>query len=234
MDPCLGLLLPLSSSRDYVLLNIARPCCICCMCFSKKHPRSKQDHGVLKICGRDAAVDYSITKEKYNAMKQSAPSAPAAAAENVDDDEDDGGEKEGEGGGEGDGDGMDVDSDEEDGSGDDSDDDEDEAAQQREGGPDAGAGVGRAPEKQQRAPDVNHGCTVFVRNVAFDSAQEEIKDRFSEFGDVRLALLVKDRATGMPRGTAFVKVRAGRVCLSMFGQDPAVGHAHRPRMCFFS
>lgn len=181
----------------------------------------KQDHGVLKICGRDAAVDYSITKEKYNAMQQGAPGAPptaAAAAENDDDVEDededgDGGEG---GGGEGDGDGMDVDSDEEDGSSgddDDSDDDEDEGARQREGGPDAAAGVGRTPERQQqqqRAPDVNHGCTVFVRNVAFDSAQEEIKDRFSEFGDVRLALLVKDRATGMPRGTAFVKVRPGR------------------------
>lgn len=174
-------------------------------------PRT-QDHGVLKICGRDAAVDYSITKEKYNAMKQAAPSAPSAAAENDDDDDDGEGENEDEGKG----DGMDVDSDDEDGGGGDSDDsdddedeDEDEGGQQREGGPDAGAGVGRAPERQQRAPDVNHGCTIFVRNVAFDCEEEEIKERFGEFGEVRLALLVKDRATGMPRGTAFVKVRAG-------------------------
>ncbi|CAN0005643.1 unnamed protein product, partial [Hapterophycus canaliculatus] len=63
----------------------------------------------------------------------------------------------------------------------------------------------RTVERQQRAPDVNHGCTIFVRNVAFDCGQEQVKERFSEFGEVRLALLVKDRATGMPRGTAFVK-----------------------------
>eukprot|EP00752_Nemacystus_decipiens_P011036 g9805.t1 len=175
--------------------------------------RVVKDHGVLKICGRDAAVDYSITKEKYNAMKQGAPSAPAAAV--YDDDNEGEAKGEVEDDGDGDGDGMDVDSDEEeeDGSSDDSDEDEDEdedegndeGGPQREGGPDAGAGVGRAPERQQRAPDVNQGCTVFVRNVAFDSEQDEIKDRFSEFGVVRLALLVKDRATGIPRGTAFVK-----------------------------
>lgn len=148
-------------------------------------------------------------------MKQAAPGAPAAAAGN-DDDNDNNGEEEAEAKGvdddDDDDDGMDVDPDEQD-SGDDNDDsdvDDEEEAQEREGGPDAGAGTGRAaPERQQRAPDVNHGCTVFVRNVAFDCAQEEIKERFSEFGDVRLALLVKDRATGMPRGTAFVKVRAG-------------------------
>lgn len=188
-----------------------------------------QDNGVLKICGRDAAVDYSITKEKYNAMKQGSPSALAAAAAGGDgNDNDEGGDGDEAGENERQGeevDGMDVDSDEDDGGGgggddddgssdDEGEDDGDEGDQQREGGPDAGAGVGPAsapaPERQRRAPDVNHGCTVFVRNVAFDCAQEEIKEKFSEFGDVRLALLVKDRATGMPRGTAFVKVRAGR------------------------
>ncbi|CAM9452983.1 unnamed protein product [Ectocarpus sp. 13 AM-2016] len=174
----------------------------------KDAARVVKDHGVLKIKGRDAAVDYSITKEKYSALNQGAPSTPAAAAS--DDDNEDHGER---------GDGMDVDSEEDEeeedegeeggaagGSDDESEGEEDGEEEPKEGGPDAGAGVGRAVErKQQRAPDVNHGCTIFVRNVAFDSSQEEVKERFSEFGDVRLALLVKDRATGMPRGTAFVK-----------------------------
>lgn len=167
-----------------------------------------QDHGVLKISGRDAAVDYSITKEKYNALKQGAPSTPGGAADGDGDDAEGGGD----GGSGDDEDGsMDVDSDEggeaagtDD---DDSDSDSEDEDEQKEGGPDAGAGVGRTAERQQRAPDVNHGCTIFVRNVAFDCGQEQVKERFSEFGDVRLALLVKDRATGMPRGTAFVKVR---------------------------
>ncbi|CAM9821027.1 unnamed protein product [Ectocarpus sp. 6 AP-2014] len=176
----------------------------------KDAARVVKDHGVLKIKGRDAAVDYSITKEKYSALNQGAPSTPAAAGSDDDDNEEQ----------EERGDGMDVDSEEDDdeeeeeeegGAAGGSDDDESEgeedgAEEPKEGGPDAGAGVERAVErKQQRAPDVNHGCTIFVRNVAFDSSQEEVKERFSEFGDVRLALLVKDRATGMPRGTAFVK-----------------------------
>lgn len=175
---------------------------------------TQQDHGVLKVCGRDAAVDYSITKEKYNALKQGAPpGAPAAA---VNDDSEVKKEKDDADGG---GDEMEVDSDEEDGvgedgdggeSGSDSEDDDDDEEVKEEGGPDAGAGVGRATQRQQRAPDVNHGCTIFVRNVAFDCGQDDVKERFSEFGDVRLALLVKDRATGMPRGTAFVKVWVGR------------------------
>lgn len=154
-------------------------------------------------------MDYSITKEKYNALNQgnaATNAAPAVAGKGEDD------------GADSDGDGMDVDSDvdvdggAENDDGNDSEDDsehegEEEQGQGQEGGPDAGAGLGRTVERQRRAPDVNHGCTIFVRNVAFDCGQEEVKERFSEFGEVRLALLVKDRNTGMPRGTAFVKVR---------------------------
>lgn len=97
-----------------------------------------------------------------------------------------------------------------------SDDDIDDEDEDEEGGPDAGAGLGRAQERQRTA-DVQQGCTIFVRNVAFDCKQEEVKDRFSEFGDVRLALLVTDRATGMPKGSAFVKVSMFFVaCFGLF------------------
>lgn len=181
---------------------------------------------MLKICGRDAAVDYSITKEKYDTMRQQQKiQAPPDQAENkskdknknsnnadssgedesVEDDDDDDEE-----GGEGrvrksgtSESGMDDDDDDED-----DDDDKDDEAE--EGGPDAGAGLGRTPRAaaaKKKAPDVQHGCTVFVRNVAFDCGEDEVRERFGEFGSVKLALLVKDRATGMPRGTAFVKVR---------------------------
>lgn len=188
---------------------------VCCFVCAINRPKNKQnagnqkDHGVLKICGRDAAVDYSITKEKYNALKQGTgnkAATPSPPAGDADDNEPQQGDE------------MEVDSDEgadanaddsEETSEDESDDDEEEHGgeeQQEEGGPDAAAGVGRAVERQ-RPSDVQQGCTVFVRNIAFDCGQEEVKDRFSEFGNVRLALLVKDRATGMPRGTAFVKVQ---------------------------
>lgn len=158
-----------------------------------------QDHGILKICGREAAVDYSITKDKYNMLKQKPAQEP-------DGDTGDKGDVSAEESGESESDeAMDVAS----VMSDDPEDDEqslEQEVQEEEGGPDAAAGV--APKKVHRESDVRHGCTVFVRNVAFDSGEEEIKQRFAEFGHVRLALLVKDRSTGMPRGTAFVKVRS--------------------------
>lgn len=167
-------------------------------------------------------MDYSITKDKFNALKQGAnvngsgaQAAPSGGAADSPDESDEEQEKEQEGG-----DGMEVDSDDPEEDDEFSDDDDDGSEQEgddgvdddddgeEEGGADAAAGAERP-----RAPDVQHGCTVFVRNVAFDCGQEEVKERFGAFGTVRLALLVKDRATGMPRGTAFVKARgAGHCC----------------------
>lgn len=177
-----------------------------------------QDHGVLKICGRDAAVDYSITKEKFNALKQGGTNANTPETSRpTDSDESDGDNDEGD---EAEGaDGMDIDSDEdddddnEDDGGETSGDDSDDSGDEAEGRESNAAGVSGGSDRP-RAPDVQHRCTVFVRNVAFDCGQQEVKERFSEFGNVRLALLVKDRATGMPRGTAFVKVRGrSSICL---------------------
>lgn len=156
-------------------------------------------------------MDYSITKDKYNMLKQKPTQEPdggtsdnANSADEADDSAEESGEAESD-------DAMDAASD----VSDNSEDDEQSLAedvQGEEGGPDAaaGIGVGLAPKKVRRESDVRQGCTVFLRNVAFDSGEEEVKQRFAEFGHVRLALLVKDRSTGMPRGTAFVKVRSER------------------------
>lgn len=179
---------------------------------------------MLKICGRDAAVDYSITKEKYDALRQQQQGQGGKKPVSDDDDamgsdreseqdaEDAGGPGDG-GGNKGSPPNLDSDSnsneDDEEDDEEDDDDDEEEEEEGEEGGPDAGAGTGRAAPK--RTSDVQHGCTVFVRNVAFDCGDVEVREKFAEFGEVRLALLVKDRATGMPRGTAFVKVRECRM-----------------------
>lgn len=163
-------------------------------------------------------MDYSVTKEKFNALKQGGADATAT---NGDDDDASTPPLDGSAEASGSEDEMDVDDDpegEHTKGGDETSDDEsedDEEDEDEEGGPDAGAGVGRAQERQRTA-DVQQGCTIFVRNVAFDCRQEEVKDRFGEFGAVRLALLVTDRATGMPRGSAFVKVRGCFLCTFFF------------------
>ncbi|CDF35382.1 unnamed protein product [Chondrus crispus] len=48
--------------------------------------------------------------------------------------------------------------------------------------------------------------TVFVRNLLFETSASELwKAMSTEFGPVEQAVLVKDRVTGRPRGTAFVR-----------------------------
>jgi hypothetical protein len=61
-----------------------------------------------------------------------------------------------------------------------------------------------------RPSDVTEGRTVFVRGVPFDMDEEALKNRFSKFGGVVYAKVVCDKATGVSRGTGFVKVRSRR------------------------
>ncbi|KAL6945115.1 hypothetical protein ACO0QE_002560 [Hanseniaspora vineae] len=46
--------------------------------------------------------------------------------------------------------------------------------------------------------------SVFVRNVPYDATEESLEYHFSKFGSVKFALPVTDRETGLPKGTAFV------------------------------
>ena len=46
--------------------------------------------------------------------------------------------------------------------------------------------------------------TVFVRNVAFDANEDDLRNIFGQFGKVVYAKLVLDKGTGTPKGTAFV------------------------------
>ncbi|KAG5186528.1 hypothetical protein JKP88DRAFT_346539 [Tribonema minus] len=174
-----------------------------------------REHGVMKICDRDVAVDYALAKKRFEetlagqALNRTTD-ADAAAAESGDGDNDsDGAAAAADGGG-----------DDSDAGGTDAEQDEDEdgdggsdaggSSAQDEGGEEKGEeGEAEAEEEKPRRapprPDVGQGRTVFVRNVGFDATEDALRECFEDFGDVRLALLVKDKGTGMPRGTAFVK-----------------------------
>lgn len=45
---------------------------------------------------------------------------------------------------------------------------------------------------------------LFVGNLSFDTTENDLHDRFEEFGSVTEVNLVNDRVTGRPRGFAFV------------------------------
>jgi nucleolar protein 4 len=59
--------------------------------------------------------------------------------------------------------------------------------------------------KKTPSEDVQEGCTVFMRDLAFDATQQNIKEALGAFGRVVMAVIVKDKVTGDSRGTAFAK-----------------------------
>ncbi|KAI9096918.1 hypothetical protein DFS34DRAFT_621925 [Phlyctochytrium arcticum] len=71
----------------------------------------------------------------------------------------------------------------------------------------------------QLSANVAEGCTLFVRNLSFETTQEGLTLAFTAFGPVRYARIVLDQATGRPRGTAFVsfmKAEDASKCLAAY------------------
>jgi len=48
--------------------------------------------------------------------------------------------------------------------------------------------------------------SIYVGNLPWSATEEEIRDLFSQFGDVSSVKLVSDRETGRPRGFGFVEM----------------------------
>lgn len=47
---------------------------------------------------------------------------------------------------------------------------------------------------------------IYVGNLSFDSNEDEVRQAFAEFGKVTSVSLIKDKATGQPRGFGFVEM----------------------------
>lgn len=64
----------------------------------------------------------------------------------------------------------------------------------------------REAEKARRKANhiTDNSSTLFVRNLPFTVLDPELKEHFSQFGPVRYARVVMDRATDRPKGTGFV------------------------------
>lgn len=46
-----------------------------------------------------------------------------------------------------------------------------------------------------------------MRNIPFDATEEALKKEFSQYGHVLFATIVRDKITGLSRGTAFLKFK---------------------------
>lgn len=64
------------------------------------------------------------------------------------------------------------------------------------------------PHNLQTGHDISEGKTVFIRNLSYESDEEDLRDMIQEyFGPVLFAKLVMDKVMGHPRGSAFVKFK---------------------------
>lgn len=85
----------------------------------------------------------------------------------------------------------------------DDDEDDDEVASQDDDEDDPS----EASEVRNFPPKVmitDNSTTLFVRNLPFTTLDPELKEHFMQFGPVRYARVVMDRATDRPKGTGFV------------------------------
>eukprot|EP01111_Echinosteliopsis_oligospora_P015225 TRINITY_DN5944_c0_g2_i1.p1 TRINITY_DN5944_c0_g2~~TRINITY_DN5944_c0_g2_i1.p1 ORF type:complete len:883 (-),score=305.26 TRINITY_DN5944_c0_g2_i1:30-2630(-) len=71
--------------------------------------------------------------------------------------------------------------------------------------------------------------SIFVRNLSFDTNEKDLQDFFKQFGPVRYCLLVRDKQTNLPKGSAFVRfhrfesaakaVEAGKLAAPQTGEQ---------------
>lgn len=150
----------------------------------------------LKIDGREVAVDLALEKSKWEKAK----------AEEEDDDDDEEEEEEEEEDAKEDEDDAEKDDDEVD-----SDDDFDKLNEQNSDD--------EVEEEEEERPKKNRqeAYSIFVRNIPYDADEDSLEEHFSRFGEVKYALPVVDRETGLAKGSAFVAFKSHEAyekCLS--------------------
>ena len=50
---------------------------------------------------------------------------------------------------------------------------------------------------------------IYVGNLPFSSTEDEVRELFSQYGEVTSVSLITDRETGRPRGFGFVEMASG-------------------------
>ena len=63
---------------------------------------------------------------------------------------------------------------------------------------------------------------LYVGNLPFSATEDEVREAFTEFGEVRSVRLITDRFTGQPRGFGFVEMddeAADKAISTLDGKD---------------
>ncbi|KAL3912780.1 MAG: hypothetical protein SGILL_006751 [Bacillariaceae sp.] len=145
----------------------------------------------VDIQKRSVKMDWSVPKNVHQQQKrQQQQQKPADDEEGDDDDDDDDGSSSG--------------SDDSSGSDSDSENDDDSNASAEEQVNEAQNSSEDEDEDELVDDSVGKKCTLFLRNLPFDATRHDLFEVFLKFGYIKGIYLVKDRDTGMLKGTAFV------------------------------
>ncbi|KAJ9095327.1 hypothetical protein QFC21_005693 [Naganishia friedmannii] len=148
--------------------------------FLSKNDAEKAIEGMngKEIKERSVAVDWALSKEKFEEAKAAEGEGEKVKEEESKEDEES-----------------------------ESDDDDDEE-EEDEDDVDVVMEDGEEEEEQAKPvkptlPAVEEGSTLFIRNLPFEATEEELRDLFRTFGPLRYAKITMDHATGRSRGTGF-------------------------------
>uniref|UniRef100_D8Q385 RRM domain-containing protein n=1 Tax=Schizophyllum commune (strain H4-8 / FGSC 9210) TaxID=578458 RepID=D8Q385_SCHCM len=142
----------------------------------------------LKKRERIIAVDWALSKDRWEEEKAKLEEAGESSASGSDSD-------------------SDV-SDDSDSDGESSDShvgvhDDDNASASEDDGSDAERDEDEEAPVKPTLPDTDVGTTLFIRNVPYDATEDELRTLFRAFGPLRYARITKDPETGRGRGTGF-------------------------------
>ncbi|KAI9476135.1 MAG: hypothetical protein EXX96DRAFT_620603 [Benjaminiella poitrasii] len=151
--------------------------------------------------GRTIAVDWSIPKLQY---KQVEEKEAVASSENATDDTKDTEMEEADKEEENDSDKMDTDEEDEEDDEDESDEDESETEEDEK---DSKLKVKKDKQTKKTGSSTDLGTTLFIRNLLFESTEEDLKELFKQWGPVAYAKITRDPVTKLSRGTGFVCMR---------------------------
>lgn len=146
-----------------------------------------------EVLGRTIYVDWAISKDQYDKQKRKTsnvqvkedPDAVEIKTEKEDDDDNN------------------VKSEDEDDSDMDSDDDTKDIKMESDSDDE------KESKKtiKKRSNDVSEGCTVFIKNVPFEAADDDLMQCCKRFGPIWYGLITKDKVSGHSKGTGFVKFK---------------------------
>lgn len=151
--------------------------------------KAVKDSVGLKIDGREVAVDLALEKSKWEEVKEQEPESESELEEEEveeDEDEDD-----------------DADGDEDHN---DSEEDKEFDELNKVNSDDEVDDEEEEEEEEEERPKANRqeAYSIFVRNIPYDADEDSLTEHFSQFGEVKYALPVIDKETGLAKGSAFV------------------------------